>query len=73
MGLRFKQLRESARLSQAALAKRCGIPLRSYQQWEQGRRTPLLDAAVKLADALEITMDELMGRVPPKAKKGGGK
>jgi transcriptional regulator with XRE-family HTH domain len=71
MGLRFKQLRESARLSQAALAKRCGIPLRSYQQWEQGRRTPLLDAAVKLADALEITMDELVGRQAPKAKKGG--
>jgi DNA-binding XRE family transcriptional regulator len=71
MGKRFKRLREAAGMSQSALAKACGIPLRSYQQWEQGRRTPLLDAAARVAQALGVSLDELAGIEPPKGKKGG--
>lgn len=38
-----KRVRRSTGLSQEAFAKRFGIPLRTLQDWEQGRREP--DAA----------------------------
>ncbi len=72
MGARFKRLREAAGMSQSELAKASGVPLRSYQQWEQGRRTPLLDAAAKVAEALGVSVDELAG-VKPQARKPKGK
>jgi transcriptional regulator with XRE-family HTH domain len=68
MGVRLKKLRQDRGLSQAQLAKLSGIPKGTLLQWEYGLRTPLLDAAVKLADALEVTLDELAGREPPKGK-----
>jgi transcriptional regulator with XRE-family HTH domain len=64
MSKRFKRLREAAGLSQAKLAKAAGVPLRTYQSWEYGLRTPLLDTAVRLAAALRVTVDELAGVVP---------
>jgi transcriptional regulator with XRE-family HTH domain len=67
MGKRFKQLREAAGLSQAALARASGIPLKTYLEWEHGRRTPLLDAAAKVADALGVSLDLLAGRPTPPA------
>lgn len=75
MGVRLKKLRNERGLSQAKLAELSGIPKGTLLQWEYGMRTPLLDAAVKLADALGITLDELAGREPPKParKPKGGK
>jgi transcriptional regulator with XRE-family HTH domain len=72
MGVRLKRLREERGLSQAQLARLAGVPKGSLLQWEYGKRTPLFDAAVKLADALEITLDELAGRNPPKGRKPKG-
>ncbi len=72
--MRLKKLRNERGLSQAQLAELSGIPKGTLIQWEYGLRTPMLDAAVKLADALEITLDELAGREPPKpARKPKGK
>jgi transcriptional regulator with XRE-family HTH domain len=73
MGKRFKQLREAAGLSQSQLARAAEVPLGSLQQWEQGRRTPLLDAAARIAEALNVSLDDLAGIGPmprpgPKAK-----
>jgi transcriptional regulator with XRE-family HTH domain len=64
MGNRLQRLRKAAGLSQSKLAKRSGIPLPTLQQWEQGRRTPLLDAAAKVAVAIGCTLDELAGIGP---------
>ncbi len=70
MGTRFKRLREAAGMSQSELAITSGVPLRSYQQWEQGRRTPLLDAAARIAEALDVSLDELAGiGSPPRSRK----
>ena len=70
---RLQELRQAAGPSQSQLAKAAGVPVGSLRGWEQSRRTMLVDAAIKLADALGVTLDELAGRVPPAAKKGGGK
>src|ERR1051326_2072224 len=73
MGVGLKKLRQERGLSQAQLAQLSGIPKGTLLQWEYGLRTPMLDAAVRLADALEITLDELAGREPPKGRKPRGK
>lgn len=74
MGVRFKHLREAAGLSQSQLARAAGVPVKSYQQWEQGRRTPLLDAAARIAEALDVSLDDLAGiGQPPRRKPKGGK
>jgi transcriptional regulator with XRE-family HTH domain len=75
MGERFKALREAAGLSQTQLARAADVPVGSLRQWEQGRRTPLLDAAARIATALGVSLDELAGiETPPKpTRKPKGK
>ena len=72
MAQRLQALRRLAGLSQPQLAKAAGVSVGTLRCWEQARRTPLFDAAVKLADALGVSLDELAGRTPPSAKKGKG-
>jgi transcriptional regulator with XRE-family HTH domain len=64
MGIRLKRLREAAGLTQAKLAEAARVPVGTLRNWEASRRTPLFDAAVRLADALGVTLDELAGRKP---------
>jgi transcriptional regulator with XRE-family HTH domain len=71
MSARLKQLREAAGMTQAALAKAAGVPLRTYQTWEQGVRTPLFDAAAKVAEALGVSLDDLAGIKPSRRKPKG--
>jgi len=35
-----KELREQSRMTQAEFSKFLNIPIRTIQEWEQGRRTP---------------------------------
>jgi transcriptional regulator with XRE-family HTH domain len=69
MSARLKQMREAAGMTQAAVAQAAGVPLRTYQTWEQGVRTPLIDAAAKVAEALDISLDDLAGIGPPPRKR----
>lgn len=48
-------------LSQTELARKVGIPLAHYNGIELGRHQPSLDLAVKLARALDISIDYLVG------------
>jgi transcriptional regulator with XRE-family HTH domain len=83
MGATLQRLRQGAGLSQPALARAAGIPVGTLRNWEQDLRVPRLDVAVKLANALGCTLDELAGRVPlpeappadqpKKPRKGRGK
>jgi transcriptional regulator with XRE-family HTH domain len=63
MGQRLQELRDRAGLTQQALAQCAGIPVSSLRNWEQGRVLPQLDAAYRLAKAMNITLDELAGKV----------
>jgi transcriptional regulator with XRE-family HTH domain len=70
MGDRLKALREHAGLSQSQLARASKLPVGSIRGWEQSRRTMLFDAAIKLAEALGVTVGQLAGTEPmPPAKK----
>lgn len=57
---RLKGLREERGLTQAQLGKLSGISSRMIQKYESGSR-PQVDSAQKLAEALKISVSELLG------------
>lgn len=59
---RLKTLRESRKLTQTRLAELIGVNSRAYNRWERGTFVPQLDTLVKIADVLNVTLDELTGR-----------
>lgn len=61
---RLKTAREMLRRwSQSELASRAGLPPSSIAHFETGTRKPSFDTLRKLANALEVTTDYLLGRV----------
>jgi transcriptional regulator with XRE-family HTH domain len=71
MGQRLRELRLARGLTQEQLARKIDVGLDAVRKWERGKRTPMLDLAAKLADALECTIDELAGRETLKKEKKG--
>lgn len=51
-------------LTQAELGIQAGIAAASVSHFETGQRSPSLDSLVKLADALAVSVDVLLGRAP---------
>ncbi len=62
---RLKLLRKSRSITQARLAKLLEIDPRAYSRWERGDNVPHVDTLVKIADILQVTLDELVGRSEP--------
>jgi transcriptional regulator with XRE-family HTH domain len=61
---RLRTAREQLRKwSQSELAERAGLPPSSIAHFEIGARKPSFDTLRKLATALEVTTDYLLGRV----------
>lgn len=58
---KLKKYREEKGLTQAQLSELAGITTRQIQNYEGGKARPRLDAAEKIAKALNITTDELLG------------
>ncbi|WP_370640976.1 helix-turn-helix domain-containing protein [Pantoea sp. Mb-10] len=48
---------------QSRLAEMIEVLPRVYNRWERGHIVPQLDALLKLADVLQVSLDELVGRV----------
>lgn len=60
---RLKAARELRQLKQAELAERAKLPPSSIAHFESGARKPSFDTLRRLANALEVTTDYLLGRV----------
>lgn len=60
---RLRLLREARQLTQVRLSGLLGVDPRAYNRWEKGATAPHLDTVIKIADVLQVTMDELVGRV----------
>ena len=60
---RLRAARELRKLSQPELAKLVGMPPSSISHFEGGGRKPSFDNLQRLATALEVTTDYLLGRV----------
>jgi transcriptional regulator with XRE-family HTH domain len=60
---RLRAARELRQWSQSDLATRAGMPPSSIAHFETGTRKPSFDTLKRLANALEVTTDYLLGRV----------
>ena len=59
--------RGKVRLSQEQLAEQIGVSRQAVSKWETGEAIPDTDKLVPLARALHISVDELLGNLPPAA------
>jgi transcriptional regulator with XRE-family HTH domain len=60
---RVKEYRKQKRLTQQKLAEKTGLSFNTITKIEQGiGDSPTLKTLVKLADALGVSIDELVGR-----------
>jgi transcriptional regulator with XRE-family HTH domain len=57
-----RRLREERGLSQTELAKKTGLQPSAISHFETDRRTPSFDNLRRLSDALNVSVDHLIGR-----------
>ena len=69
---RLRSAREMRKLTQIELGTKANLPSTSIAHFEAGQRKPSFDNLRKLAEALEVTTDYLLGRVaePSMAEAG---
>jgi len=60
---RLRTLRSRRNINQARFADLLGISPRVYNRWETGDAVPHFDTVVKIAEALDVSLDELAGRI----------
>ena len=56
----LQTFRKRKNLTQEALAEEVGVARQTIVKWEAGESAPDLEAAGRLAEALEITLDDLV-------------
>ena len=61
---RLRLLREARHLTQVRLAELVNVDPRANNRWERGTTAPHIDTLVKIADVLQVSLDELVGRKP---------
>jgi len=59
---RLKLLRQARSMTQSRLSQLLAIDPRAYSRWERGDNIPHLETLIKIADVLQVTLDELVGR-----------
>jgi transcriptional regulator with XRE-family HTH domain len=59
---RLRSAREGRGMSQSELAQKSGLQPSAVSHFETGRRSPSFDNLRKLADALSVSTDFLLGR-----------
>jgi len=60
---RLKSARELRKWTQTQLAEKAGLPPSSIAHFETGSRKPSFDTLLRVATALVVTVDYLLGRV----------
>lgn len=59
---RLKAARVAHNIAQNRLAELLNVDPRVYNRWEKGLSTPHFETVVKIADILQVSLDELAGR-----------
>ena len=63
----LRTIRKKHGLSQQKLAEKAGLSYVMIAKIEQGAtKEPIVVSMIKLADVLGVSLDELVGRTPPK-------
>lgn len=58
----LRKLRSDKELTQAELARKTGVTQAAISRYEDGSALPSLDTAVRIAEALRCSLDELLER-----------
>jgi transcriptional regulator with XRE-family HTH domain len=66
IGERIIKIRKARGLKQYELADKIGVKYTLLSRWENGVGYPSLFSAIDLADALDVSLDYLVGRVRKK-------
>ena len=61
VGRRIAEARRKSGITQSALAVRVGVTAQAVSKWEQGRSCPDIAILDEIADALGISLLELLG------------
>ncbi len=69
---RLRKARDFRSWSQSDLGEKAGMPASSVAHFETGARKPSFDSLRRLANALEVTTDYLLGRVDEPALAQAG-
>lgn len=74
IGERIRSARKSAGLTQVQLAEKSGVASISIHQYESGKRQPRIEQLQAIADALNISLDDLLniGKLPTKTEIDSG-
>ena len=64
----IKALREARGLSQQQIAKAAGIPRATWTHLESGAANPTLAVLIKVANALQVRLDEMLAAPHPPAR-----
>lgn len=67
LGQRLQRLRKGQGYTQVELADKIGIVQNIISEYERGRLRPHAEMIVRLAQALEVTADQLLGLKPTRA------
>lgn len=59
IGMNMKRIRKIRDMDQKELAKYAGVSPSSISKFEAGKKTPSLSTAVRIAQVLRCTVDEL--------------
>ena len=59
---RLRLLRETRQMTQTRLAALLEVNPRVYNRWERGTAIPQFDTVMRIADILQVSLDELAGR-----------
>ncbi len=73
MDTELKRQRLSRNLTQAEVADKIGIDIKTYRRYENGQQVPTLYAAYRLARYYELFMEKLFPpeSILPELKEGG--
>jgi transcriptional regulator with XRE-family HTH domain len=69
VAIRIKELRDKKGISQEELAHRAGLSRTGMGFVETGKRWPRLDTLMKVAQGLNVTVDELLKGLHKTAKR----
>src|ERR1700760_1656536 len=64
----IRAIRETRGLSQQQIAKSAGVPRATWTHLESGAGNPTLGVLVKIANALQVRLDELLAAPSPPAR-----
>lgn len=62
LSTRIREIRTAKRISQVELAKTLGVTKQSVSNWENDNIQPSVDMLARIADALSVSADYLLGR-----------